>query len=635
MKIKSSHYLFSMLFSLLLSSCSNDSVTPSSSGAKAVSCQVGYELQGKSCKRLPIVDFDIGYYTAYALFENGDLQEWWKTSKLSSAFPVKVDLGKTDGVDNKAQAVSAGAYHRCVILKNESLDHGPLKCWGSNNHEQLGVGDSVDKTLPTPVTALGTNTAKSVVIGKYHTCTLLDNDKVKCWGKNSYGQIGGGSGADKIIIGTAGDPLLGKTATEIAAGGEHSCAVLTNKSVQCWGWDFHGQSGSGGIPSLGGERTALKLALGNEHSCAVLDDHSIKCWGGDNNGQIQGGSPDLGEKTASSIVAGSYYNCTILSDKTVKCWGIDNGQIGGGTTSSIIKLSGTSGDPLLGKTVKKIAAGVGYNCVLLEADDSIRCWGIMYGIPMKQGSNGTGQGRGESPILTVNATPSATELETDMNGKVCKITLSDLDTPSSSPWTIKDYTTTPLTYNSTGNTIISKAIDNLISTVGATHTWAGAKVTLSRKESNTIEASVDIPAFTGMSLNILHEDDGGDCSSPVTLSISLSGGPGGTASTGLWAVSQDFNGSAANNSIKIDGIEITLGASMLTQKGIVDLVVNTVNNDSWGGVQYKELPYKATKVQNSDNSDCPSGDFCVLFTRIFKSLVGNSGLPFQDITYAN
>ena len=157
---------------------------------------------------------------------------------------------------------------------------------------------------------------------------------VKCWGGNGYGQTGGGTsgGHSKTISGTAGDPLSGKTATHIAAGYRHTCAILTDKSVKCWGYHAFGQtggrirsdhpvtvSGTEGDPLSG--KTATHIAAGGSHTCAILMDKSVKCWGYKSSGQTGGGIPLSQGKEATHIVAGGYHTCTILTDKSVKCWG--------------------------------------------------------------------------------------------------------------------------------------------------------------------------------------------------------------------------------------------------------------------------------------------------------------------------
>ena len=106
----------------------------------------------------------------------------------------------------------------------------------------MGVGDTINRTTPTAVTAVGNdndgnpNTVKSVAVGGSHTCAILNDDTVVCWGRNNDGQIGGGtSGSFRVLSGTAGDPLSGGTASRIAAGALHTCAVLSDKSVSMLG----------------------------------------------------------------------------------------------------------------------------------------------------------------------------------------------------------------------------------------------------------------------------------------------------------------------------------------------------------------------------------------------------------------
>ncbi len=174
-----------------------------------------------------------------------------------------------------------------------------------------------------------------------------------------------------------------------------------------------------------------------EFSCAILDDDSVKCWGanGATNYIGTGGVPNLGvNRTATGIALGYEHACVLLNNKTVKCWGKnDYGQVGGGTAGSDQVLRGTSGDPLGGQTAIEIAAGYKHTCAVMESDHSVKCWGVnnstavnSYGqiigeVAMTGGTNGTGTSTGESPTLTANSTPTATSLEEDASGKICKI----------------------------------------------------------------------------------------------------------------------------------------------------------------------------------------------------------------------
>jgi len=100
---------------------------------------------------------------------------------------------------------------------------------------------------------------------------------------------------------TSSSSSSASSATAIAAGHDHSCALLDNASVKCWGFNGSGQLGidntiwmgndSGdmaGLPSinLGTGRTATAIAAGEYHNCALLDNASVKCWGYNATGQL-------------------------------------------------------------------------------------------------------------------------------------------------------------------------------------------------------------------------------------------------------------------------------------------------------------------------------------------------------------
>ncbi|HEY4058721.1 MAG TPA: hypothetical protein VGM39_19040 [Kofleriaceae bacterium] len=154
-------------------------------------------------------------------------------------------------------------------------------------------------------------TALQVVGGDSHTCALLDDHTVKCWGggQGIYNQGNLGYG-DKTIRGDEpnemGDNLpvvdlgAGRTAVQLAAGTGHTCALLDDRTVKCWGEAQYGALGyqdpwaRGDAPdemgdklpavNLGEGRTALSISAGGTHTCAVLNDQTVKCWGGNSRG---------------------------------------------------------------------------------------------------------------------------------------------------------------------------------------------------------------------------------------------------------------------------------------------------------------------------------------------------------------
>ena len=339
-----------------------------------------------------------------------------------TSFTVSSAVSSSDDSSSDT-AIAAGQYHSCAIL-----DNGSVKCWGANNVGQLGIdnttdmGDNSGEMAVLPVVNLGTGrTATAISLHANQSCALLDNASVKCWGNNTHGRLGLGntntigdqSGEMAALTGI--DLGTGRTATAIAAGGNHTCALLDNASVKCWGRNQNGQLGIGNdelmgnhlnemgddLPSidLGTGRTATAITAGYFHTCALLDNASVKCWGrndqgqlglgnttqiGDNPGEMGDNLPsiDLGTgRTATAIAAGGYHSCAILDNASVKCWGENaEGQLGIGTTADTGNQSEEMGDNLpsidlgTGRTATAIASMRNHTCAILD-NASVKCWG--------------------------------------------------------------------------------------------------------------------------------------------------------------------------------------------------------------------------------------------------------------------
>ncbi len=363
-------------------------------------------------------------------------------SQMGPALPA-VDLG----TGRTARAVSAGISHACAIL-----DDGSVKCWGANANGQLGLGDSAPrgKTANTmgdalPTVALGSGrTAVQISAGNGHTCAILDDGSVKCWGANGAGQLGLG---DRVARGDGpnemGDALLpvplGRTAVSLALSTDGSCALLDDGTAKCWGNNSSGVAGQespiasiGGAPddlanlqpiALGTGRTVLQLAAGYVHVCALLDDFSVKCWGyntdgrlgvgdtashGDTVGSMGDGLPAVAlgtGRTARQLTAHANGACAVLDDGSVKCWGLNNaGQLGVGDTTPRGATPASMGDGLpvtrlaTGRTVVQLEAAWFSVCARLD-DDSLQCWGDngyqQLGTPGGQAFNARGDQPGE------------------------------------------------------------------------------------------------------------------------------------------------------------------------------------------------------------------------------------------------
>jgi hypothetical protein len=173
---------------------------------------------------------------------------------------------------NRGATLAAGFSHSCALLAD-----GRVQCWGGNQNGQLGNGSKTDFSY-VPVAVSGITTAVAVAAGGDHTCALLANGTVQCWGENRFGQLGTGNLNKSAVPVT----VIGITnAVAVTAGWEHSCAILSDGRVTCWGLkkrDDKTVTVDVVVP-VSGITNAVALAGGGEHTCVVLADGTVQCWG--------------------------------------------------------------------------------------------------------------------------------------------------------------------------------------------------------------------------------------------------------------------------------------------------------------------------------------------------------------------
>lgn len=318
----------------------------------------------------------------------GDTERRGDDASELEALPA-VDLGS----DRTPIAITAGGRHTCALLEG-----GVIRCWGANESGQLGLGDTKNRgDEPLELgenlgsARLGTHVAAVAVdAGAAHTCAVLADGGVTCWGANEAGQLGTGDeepyGASPVesLPHVLLDPA--RRAVAVGCGGDHSCALLEEGSVVCWGFNRAGQLGVGtfvnrnglsdtGEPNLtavdlGASRRAIAIAVGANHSCALLSDRVVKCWGlnalgtlgvgtidagrGVEPGQLGDALPavDLGSLDgapwpAAELSAGIDFSCAVLDGDVIKCWGLNgSGQLGLGDSETRGDGPGELGDLL-------------------------------------------------------------------------------------------------------------------------------------------------------------------------------------------------------------------------------------------------------------------------------------------------
>lgn len=366
-------------------------------------------------------------------------------------------------VNQLAIASNQRSMHACAVSGT-----GRVYCWGRNTRGQLGVATDTRilsdlaakaglpvKTLAdfVPANLAGEiplkEKALQVVTGYAHTCALSEWEYVMCWGDNSFGQLGQDRRLRSGQIGQSFEPMFvpvisraeskkGLRISRLAAGDNHTCALLTDGHVRCWGHNYFGQLGHvarpvehrgpdeamlvaeppeerGNVPVLSApeEAQGLKvsvIAAAGDRSCAILSNGKVRCWG--KNFAAALGYPDkkfdkisqhhppheLGDvqlsETAKRITMSSAHTCVVSQSGKIFCWGSGTqGQLGQPGITSTEKPGSMppAAVPLFADnaadSVVELALGDGHSCALMSSG-SMRCWGQGF-----DGQLGTGTGK--------------------------------------------------------------------------------------------------------------------------------------------------------------------------------------------------------------------------------------------------
>lgn len=230
-----------------------------------------------------------GYHTC-ALTTTGAMKCWGLNASGQvgdNSTTTRLTPADVSGLGSGVSAISGGALHTCA------LTGGAAKCWGYNTWGTVGDNSTTQRLVPTAVSGLGSGVA-AISAGVLHTCALVAGG-VKCWGYNVYGQLGDNSTTQRLT--PVDVASLGGVATSVVTAENHTCAMIAGGGARCWGDNSFGQLGDNSntqrltpvdVIDLAGA-TVLASTQG-AHSCALSAAGAVKCWGRNGNGQVGDGS---------------------------------------------------------------------------------------------------------------------------------------------------------------------------------------------------------------------------------------------------------------------------------------------------------------------------------------------------------
>ncbi|HMJ10608.1 MAG TPA: choice-of-anchor D domain-containing protein [Polyangiaceae bacterium] len=311
-----------------------------------------------------VVQVSTGHSHTCAVLSGGNVRCWGSSANGALGYANPLTIGDDEPpaaagavrVGGSVTQVTAG-MHTCALLTS-----GNVRCWGSGSYGSLGYGNTTtvgyyDHPESAGDVAVG-GPVVQIAAGEAHTCALLSTGSVRCWGYGLNGQLGYGNRlhiGDDEVPAQAGDVDVGGRTAQIAAGSGQTCALLTNGRVRCWGTSSYGL-GYGNTESIGDDESpaevgdidlgglARQIAVGGTHVCALLTNGKVRCWGSGSDGALgyanrnhigddeppsAAGDVDVGGPVE-QIVAGRTHTCALLSNKRVRCWG-GNRDVGGGS----------------------------------------------------------------------------------------------------------------------------------------------------------------------------------------------------------------------------------------------------------------------------------------------------------------
>lgn len=307
----------------------------------------------------------------------------------SSHQSVHANAMTRSGQGSTGTRLVTGDNHSCVLLAD-----GVVKCWGDNTYGQLGVEEITESLIPVTVSPFGSDRyATEIAAGKNHTCALLNDGSVSCWGHNSFGSLGSGDGGHS----TAPINIVGLRLVEIDAGGFSTCGTDESGKLQCWGANVYGQLGIGSAtqyfstPQIvlyqGNVTRLLAVDMGETHACATSQLNETWCWGRNNYGQLGTGDVTSTKVPVKSVLwTNGRSTSSVVSGGLHSCALANNNSLNCWGRNSQGQLG--DGSVIENTTPRPVT---NLNAVDITAGTSHTCGTLVDGSMVCWGSNGDGQ----------------------------------------------------------------------------------------------------------------------------------------------------------------------------------------------------------------------------------------------------
>lgn len=294
-------------------------------------------------------------------------------AQKDSTVPDSGDAGDTfdAGAHLRALALAPGISerHTCAVMEDHTLE-----CWGDNNYGQLGLPNTARATRPTTVPDLPP--VDEAVLGFVHTCAR-SSGAIYCWGDNTYGQVGVPGAGVKVSapvrVGTIDD------AVELGAGIEHTCARRANGAIVCWGNVYWNQPPIPAPMEIAGFPQNITALIVGRHMNAVLAGGRAYIFGrgtcyrlglGDDESDHFTPTPMTTlTGTIAAMSLGEQHGCALFDTGALWCWGCND-------TFAVGHPNASSGAPqeIIASGVTAVSAGYRDTCVE-RANGDAQCWG--------------------------------------------------------------------------------------------------------------------------------------------------------------------------------------------------------------------------------------------------------------------